>query len=271
MLLTINHTTRYRYEVPGTNAVQRLRLTPSDTRSQKILYWTIDAPGMEHAAVHTDWAGNLVHLISQTEPDDELAITASGEAETINTDGICGPDRHPTNPRVYLRSTRLTESSAEIDDMADLARRKAGAGNIVAVLHELMHRIAEAVKYDTDATHAGTSAREAFEAGQGVCQDHTHILIAAARFLDIPVRYVTGYMHVADEEPAVAHHAWAEAHVEDLGWVGFDPANGVCPTEHYLRLACGFDAIGAAPVTGLRKGSVAETLSVDVIVKQQQQ
>ena len=271
MHLTIHHTTRYTYSEPGSNAVQRLRLTPPNTKAQKILNWTIDAPGIEKAAVHTDGAGNLVHLISQTEPENELVITAYGEAETTNTDGICGPDPYPTNPRVYLNSTQLTESSEAIDDMASKAHASAGARGDLAVVHELMHRIAEIVTYDTDTTHAGTSAHEAFEAGSGVCQDHAHILIAAGRFLEIPVRYVTGYMHVAGEDPAVAHHAWAEAHINDLGWVGFDPANEICPTEHYLRLACGFDTISAAPVTGLRKGSADETLAVDVTVKQQQQ
>lgn len=271
MLLTIKHTTRYRYEKPGINAVQRLRLTPIDTMSQKIHNWTIDAPGIEHAAIHTDGSGNLVHLISQIEPENELVIVASGEAETKNTDGICGPSHYPASPRVFLNATRLTESSAEIDAMADQMRAEAGAENTVSLMHALMHRIADAVKYETDTTHAGTTARDAYEAGRGVCQDHAHILIAAGRFLDIPVRYVTGYLYVAGEEQAVANHAWAEAHIDDLGWVGFDPANGMCPTEHYLRLACGFDAIGAAPVTGLRKGSVDEKLSVDVMVKQQQQ
>ena len=271
MFLSIRHITRYRYSKPGVNAVQRLRLTPTDNRSQKILRWSIDAPGIEHAARHTDGAGNPVHLISQTEPETELVIVASGEAETTNTNGICGPDRYPTNPRIYLNATRLTESSDEINALADQSRTGAGAQNTVSVMHDLMHRIAAAVKYETDTTHAGTSAIQAFQAGRGVCQDHAHILIAAARFLDIPVRYITGYLHVAGEQPAVAHHAWAEAYIADLGWVGFDPANGICPTEHYLRLACGFDAIGAAPVTGLRKGSVDEKLSVDVIVKQQQQ
>ena len=116
-----------------------------------------------------------------------------------------------------------------------------------------------------------TSAAEAFEAGQGVCQDHAHIFIAATRKLDIPARYVTGYLHVEGESAAVANHAWAEACVASLGWVGFDPANHICPTERYVRLACGFDAASAAPITGTRRGGGAEELRVDVIVRQQQQ
>ena len=70
---------------------------------------------------------------------------------------------------------------------------------------------------------------------------------------------------------AAAHHAWAEAFVKELGWVGFDPANHICPTERYVRLACGFDAASAAPITGTRRGGGSEELRVDVIVRQQQQ
>ena len=82
---------------------------------------------------------------------------------------------------------------------------------------------------------------------------------------------MTGYLHVEGEERAVANHAWAEAWIADLGWVGFDPANHICPTERYVRLACGFDAASAAPITGTRRGGGTEELRVDVIVRQQQQ
>ncbi len=270
MILTIRHTTHYRYADPGTQLVQKLRLTPQDNGSQTILDWKIEAPGIDNAAVHTDGLGNIVHLLAQTEPSAESSITASGRVETRDTGGVCGPDRTRINPHVFLRSTPLTQASPGIDALAEQARQSAG-DDITAHLHALMGLISEAVVYETNTTHSGTSAIEAFEAGRGVCQDHAHILIAAARYHHIPARYVTGYLHVTGGVQAVAHHAWAEAHVPDLGWVGFDPANGICPSEHYLRLACGFDANGAAPVTGVRKGSLEETLTVDVTVKQQQQ
>ena len=94
--------------------------------------------------------------------------------------------------------------------------------------------------------------------------------VAAARHLGVPARYVTGYLHLDDDDAAVANHAWAEAHVPSLGWVGFDPANNICPTERYVRLACGLDALSASPVTGTRRGGGAERLSVDVLVRQMQ-
>ena len=127
------------------------------------------------------------------------------------------------------------------------------------------------VEYVAGATDARTGAAEALAAGKGVCQDHAHIFIAAARKLSVPARYVTGYLHVAGEAASAANHAWAEAWLEGLGWVGFDPANHICPTERYVRLACGFDAASAAPVTGTHRGGGVESLTVDVVVRQQQQ
>jgi len=88
--------------------------------------------------------------------------------------------------------------------------------------------------------------------------------------LGIPARYVGGYLLTGDEPRAYdANHAWAEAYVEDLGWVGFDPANGLCPTERYIRLACGLDASSAAPIRGTRRGGFEEVLDVVVEVQQQ--
>jgi transglutaminase-like putative cysteine protease len=138
-------------------------------------------------------------------------------------------------------------------------------------LHYLLEAISTRVVYDTDATHTETTAAQAFRAGQGVCQDHAHIFIAATRRIGVPSRYVTGYLHVESEGNFVAHHAWAESYLDGLGWVGFDPANNICPTERYVRLACGFDAVSAAPIAGTRRGGGGERLRVDVVVRQQQQ
>ena len=101
--------------------------------------------------------------------------------------------------------------------------------------------------------------------GKGVCQDHAHALIAAALSVDIPARYVTGYLH-AEGDIAEASHAWAEIFVTDLGWVGFDASNGVCPNEHYVRIGSGFDAVDAAPIRGLAQGMGTEAMKVDVNV-----
>src|SRR5262249_39239022 len=122
-----------------------------------------------------------------------------------------------------------------------------------------------------EATSAAPSAADAFKAGRGVSQDLAHIFIAIARAFGLPARYVAGYFR--GDEGAMnggheAGHAWAEAHVRDLGWVGFDPANGVCTTDQHVRVAVGLDYLGAAPVRGAHYGGGREDVAVKLNVTQ---
>jgi transglutaminase-like putative cysteine protease len=267
MLVSIHHTTHYKYDAASSFSVQRLRLTPFDHDAQKVRSWSIEAEGMEGAAFYIDGFANRVHLLTHTRPYESLTIAAAGEVETEDRGGLVGDLKEMANPLVFLRATPRTESAPEIDALADELNDR----DHLDRLHHLLEAIAGRVAYVEDATHHGTTAADAFAAGQGVCQDHAHIFIAATRRLGMPARYVTGYLHVEGEATFAANHAWAEAFVPDLGWVGFDAANHICPTERYVRLACGFDAASAAPITGSRRGGGAESLSVDVVVRQQQQ
>jgi transglutaminase-like putative cysteine protease len=125
------------------------------------------------------------------------------------------------------------------------------------------------VIFDTEPTNTGTTAREAFAMRRGVCQDLSHIFIGACRWLDVPARYVSGYFFRADGVvEQSAGHAWAEAKVPELGWVGFDPANGIATTDAHVRVAVGLDYLGAAPVRGARRGGGSESMAVKVLVDQ---
>ncbi len=267
MLVSIRHSTHYRYDDTSSFSVQRLMLMPFDNDAQKVRSWSIEAQGMDGAAFYIDGFANRVHLLTHTRPYEALSITAAGEVETIDRGGVVGDLKEVANPLVFMRATPRTESVPAIDALAEELSERQHLDR----LHHLLEAIAERVVYVEDATHHGTTAAEAFAAGEGVCQDHAHIFIAAARRLGVPARYVTGYLHVESEARFAANHAWAEAFVPDLGWVGFDPANHICPTERYVRLACGFDDASAAPITGTRRGGGNETLEVDVVVRQQQQ
>jgi transglutaminase-like putative cysteine protease len=139
----------------------------------------------------------------------------------------------------------------------------------LARLHALLGLVRDRVDYVTGVTDAHTGAAEALADGKGVCQDHAHIFISAARTLGVPTRYVTGYLVLGEQSRSDAHHAWAESWVDGLGWVGFDVANRICPTERYVRLAVGLDAGGAAPVVGSRRGGQHELLDVSVDVREQ--
>lgn len=93
-----------------------------------------------------------------------------------------------------------------------------------------------------------------------------HIFIAAARISGFPARYVSGYLMKTGEQ--AASHAWAEAYVAGLGWVGFDPSNRMSPDETYVALATGRDYRDTAPVSGIRLGQALETLAVHITVEQ---
>ena len=122
--------------------------------------------------------------------------------------------------------------------------------------------------YTVGTTDASTPAEAALALKTGVCQDHSHIFIAAARLLGVPARYVSGYLMMDATTEQAASHAWAEAHVHPLGWVAFDAANGISPDERYVRLAVGRDYREATPVSGIRLGQAAEQLAVVITVEQ---
>jgi transglutaminase-like putative cysteine protease len=128
-----------------------------------------------------------------------------------------------------------------------------------------MLAIADAVEYTKGETHVHTTGAEALEQGSGVCQDHAHIFCAVCRVLGVPARYVSGYLAQGLEHGAhAASHAWADAHVEHLGWVSFDPSNRCCATESYIRTAMGLDYSEACPIKGVRSGGGEEVMTYSV-------
>jgi transglutaminase-like putative cysteine protease len=263
MRVRVIHETAYTYDTPATRAIQTLRLTPRGHNGQFIVNWRIDIDRDCRLDAATDPFGNTVHSFTVEGPLDRLTIIAEGEIETTDMNGVVSGQVERFPPVVFLRDTALTASDAAIRAMAK--ETAAGEGsNGLALLHALMDAIRGKMQFDAGRTDSGTSAIEAFALGHGVCQDFAHVFIAAARHLGIPARYVGGYMFRPEAKEQDAGHAWAEALIDDLGWVGFDPANGISPTDAHIRVAVGLDYVGAAPVRGTRYGGSGEDLSVKV-------
>jgi transglutaminase-like putative cysteine protease len=268
MRLRIAHSTVYRYDPPATGAIQLLRLTPRNHDSQYVVRWRIDVSPDSRLAAGEDAFGNITHVFSAAGPFSEMRVEVDGEIETQNTNGIVRGTVERFPPNLFLRETELTQADVAIRDLAENVGTAAGEAAL-DVLHALMRRLHDTMVYDTALTDTPMSAAEAFAGKRGVCRDLTHIFIAAARGLGIPARYVAGYLQLAGGRAnQQAGHAWAEAFVADLGWVGFDPANALCPTDGYVRVAVGLDSLGAAPVRGTRYGSGAESLKVAIQVGQ---
>lgn len=269
MLIRIHHETHYRYEAAPSVIVQRLMLTPGDFASQRTRNWSIEAPGIEMAMSYIDGFGNRLHLITTRNTPGEQSIIARGEVETKDTAGIVANLPAHVPDAVFLRQTKATQASKAMRALAQAVRI---AGNELQQAHALLAEIRQSVAYETGSSHAHTTAEEAFAEKRGVCQDHAHIMVGMARELGIPARYVTGYLVTGTGASSAAAHAWAELRIPDLGWVGFDPANGQSPTDHYVRLAAGLDAAAVAPVRGVRRGGGgAEEMTVAVSVEIAQQ
>ena len=265
MRIAIGHVSRYTYSEPTKYSIMALRLTPPTFQGQRVIDWRIFAPGIEAARPFRDGFGNVVHLASCADGHTESLVIAKGVVETEDCAGVVRGLADPAPLGVYRRQTAKTAAN---DGIRALARV---VGQVASVdgMHDLMHAIRDVIEYRIGATDSHTTAAAALQDGVGVCQDHAHVFISAARALGVPARYVSGYLFSGGEEPSEANHAWAEVWIEDLGWVGFDPANGVCPTDHYVRLAAGLDATFAAPIRGMRHGIAEETLDVVVEVQQQ--
>ena len=267
MRLEIEHTSKYHFDRPMRYGLQQLRLTPKSRIGQNVVKWSMQIDGGRVEATFQDQHANSVDLISFASDATEITVHCHGMVETEDQNGIIGKQQGFVPLWLFQRSTELTRATPNVRRLAKGLRDE--YDNDIALLHGLSARILDAVPYEVGETDAATSADAAIEKGSGVCQDHAHIFIAAARALDFPTRYVSGYLMMNDRTRQDATHAWAEAHIDGIGWVGFDVSNAISPDESYVRVATGLDYREAAPISGLRFGTGAESLSVDVTVAQQ--
>jgi transglutaminase-like putative cysteine protease len=249
-----------------------LRLTPRNHEGQYVVNWSIEISEDCLLHQHEDAFGNITHSFTAEGPFDQLAITVGGEVEMQDTHGLVRGAVEYFPPALYLRETDLTHADAAIIEFAESTRASVEPGNTLALLHELLNGLNREITFDTNPTQAATTAAEAFKLRRGVCQDLTHVFIAAARQLGIPARYIGGHFYRGDGVTSQeAGHAWVEAYVDNLGWIGFDPANGISTTDAHVRVAAGLDYLGASPVRGTRFGGSGETLKVAVHVDQARQ
>ncbi len=258
MRIRIDYTTAYDYAEAAHGVIQLLRLQPRSGHDQIVSRWRIDVDADGCLRAGTDPFGNWTHLFTADAPVRRLTLTCTGEVDTSEAHGAVRGFAEPLPAAMFLRATELTTPDAAIVAFA----RAIGGSDTLDRLHGLNGAIFATMGFDAAATGTGTDAATAFAQASGVCQDYTHIFCAAARTLGIPARYVSGHYVRAETQPA--GHAWAEALVPDLGWVGFDPTNGISTTPAHVRVAVGLDYLDAAPVRGARRGGGTETMAVRV-------
>lgn len=265
MRLKVNYNTLYRYSTPARRVIQLLRLTPHSFSGQSVIDWRIDVDCDARLHAGRDGYGNMTHMLYVDQPVDQLRVSVTGTVLAEDRSGMVQGLPADLPPAVFLRGTDLAQPS---DGLAALADDLRGDEPLLNRLHRLNSLINTRMRFDTGATDTGTTAAQAWDAGHGVCQDFAHIFLATARAIGVPARYVSGHLFRRDGATAQeAAHAWVEAHVDGLGWIGFDPANGICADDAYIRVAAGLDYRDAAPFAGARSGGGRELLSVDVEVR----
>ncbi|MEO5866504.1 MAG: transglutaminase N-terminal domain-containing protein [Sphingomonas sp.] len=226
--LRIDHRTIFRPPASQGRLIQLLRMTPDDTHDQSIARWDVHPDCDARMRAGRDGFGNRMTMLYLTAPAREIEIIVTGEVLTAASNGVVRGASEPLPPALFLRRATATD-----EELAGWAR---GVTSGATSMLDRLHRVNVAIRR---------------EAAGGVPR-----FLAAARSLSIPARFVSGYSSALDRDADRAvPHAWAEAHVEGLGWVAFDPATGLSADEAYVRVAVALDAVGAAPVAGRTPGS----------------
>lgn len=271
MRIRVSHQTVYDYAPPAKSLIQTLRLTPRNHDGQFVVHWRIDVDTDSRLNPGEDAFANITHGLSVSGPVERMAVTVDGEVETHDTAGVIRGTVERFPPSLFLRDTPLTLADEDLGDYARAAAEAAGADTLTR-LHALKTALHEAMTLmpATQGT-AAANAAAAFAARKGMSQDFAHAFIAGARHVGIPARFISGYRADPDSDAGGTSHAWAEAHVEGLGWIAFDAAHDICPSVGHVRVAMGLDADGAAPVRGTRFGGGQEWLDVTIRVMTQSQ
>jgi transglutaminase-like putative cysteine protease len=267
--LQVRHTSGYRYDSEVVSSYNEARLVPQTGLTQLTLSSTVVTT--PDAAQHRYWDywGTQVTVFDVHVPHDQLEVVCTSVVDTANA---AAPGNATWDDLESVRDTHAellspSPRTAPDAELSALAAQSSGTpSEVVVALSETVH---SRVVYVPGSTGVATSAVEAWELGQGVCQDIAHVTLALLRAAGVPARYVSGYLHpvsqpVLGETVAGESHAWVEAWVG--GWWGFDPTNGVPAGERHVVVARGRDYTDVPPLKGVYAGGGSQYLDVSVEV-----
>jgi transglutaminase-like putative cysteine protease len=265
MRILISHHTTFAFSPPARALVQNLRLTPRSFDSQYVLRWrlSVDVDGALRRC--EDSLGNIVHAFTHPSHIERFVVSAVGEVETGDAVGVVRGAVEPLPGAMFLRASPFAQANGALREFA--ADAVGSTTDRLEQLHRLMAAVHEAMAYETSAqaTHGG--AAEAFAMQRGDAGEFAHVFIACARWLEIPARFVSGYL-ASDSPPPQGLFAWAEAEAPGLGWVAFDAVHKICPDARYVRVAIGFDGLGAAPFRTAHSAGADAQVDAEVRIEQ---
>jgi transglutaminase-like putative cysteine protease len=259
MVIRVEHSTRFRYDAPISEAYTEMRLRPLSTGGQRCLSFSLSTrPEGRTVMAYRDRFGNDVRHFDVLEPHSELVVEAASEVMTSPQLEDREGELSPLDRIEYLAPSAYAPEDASVESFA--AERGQGGGEELA--WSLMRGVHEAVAYETGTTDVTTTAPEALALGRGVCQDLAHVLLGVCRSQGLPARYVSGYL-LGESGQEQASHAWVDVFLAG-GWRSLDPTHVREQDERYVRVAVGRDYADVAPTRGVWKGSANETLEVRV-------
>ena len=270
MKFHVKHTTDYRYTAPLRYALQTLWLTPQSSPAQTVKFWSVGAP--EKLFRQIDAFGNSVESYTFVGTDaDNVCWSLVNAAGVVDTHGVAQFTDFEALPHPYffLRATPLAEPHWTLADFgrAYLSQSLDGTADLQALL-ALSRAVMGAISYKKDSSNVTTTALQAFQAGNGVCQDQAHVMVAICRSLGYPARYVSGYFYAANE-PDLASHAWVDVclNVATRHWVSIDVTHACLTDERHIRLAMGGDYNACPPAKGVRQGGGEESMTVVITIE----
>jgi len=285
MFYSIRHLTKFRYSRPVSESIMELRMHPRSEGVQRCLSFDLSVTPRTRVQSYRDYLSNVVHHFDVPSAHRQLTIIAESTVDVtarlplperleatawtqLNEQLASGDFWEMLAPSQFAHWTDLTEQFARQLGIPD--REQAQRRDPLELLRELNSILPREIAYAPKTTRVDSPADDALRNRQGVCQDYTHIMIALVRRMGIPCRYVSGYLfHRAGEKTRStegATHAWVEALLPDLGWVGFDPTNDVLAGETHVRTAVGRDYADVPPTRGVFKGDAGSELTVAVRV-----
>ena len=265
MRILISHQATFVFSPPARALVQNLRLTPRSFDSQYVLRWrlSVDVDGALRRS--EDSLGNVVHAFSHPNHLERFVVSATGEIETSDAVGVVRGAVEPLPSEMFLRVSPLAQANGALREFAGDA--VGATADRLEQLHRLMAAVHAAMAYEPSAQAAHGGAAEAFALRRGDAGEFAHVFIACARWLEIPARFVSGYL--ADEAPPPQGlFAWAEAEAPGLGWVAFDAVHKLCADARYVRVAVGFDGPGAAPFRAAHSAGGGAQVDAEVRIEQ---
>lgn len=289
MLYDVGLRITYSYASPAAGGRHVLYLTPADVpgRQRTITSLLEIKPPPDERFARKDFFGNTLVEAAFREPHTEIlfrlrsrverykeTLTADvsppleGLVEEINNVRSLAPEA----PQHFLADSPRVHARPEFRDYA----REAIADGMTtrAIVEAIGKAIDRDMTFDPDATDVNTPPEEAFARRHGVCQDFTHIMIACLRSIGVPAGYVSGFLRTTPPagqprlEGADAMHAWVRAWCgEKIGWVEYDPTNGMFAGDDHIIVAYGRDYGDVAPVRGVVRisGAQTSTQAVDVV------